>query len=125
VPAIQKQADVLFLPLAFESPYPAIIKTSAPFKMGEYLSSRRPVVVHAPPDSFVAWYFRRHKCGVVVDRASPEPLAENIEVVLRDEELQRRLAASAWERARVDFGMNVARGKFMRLLAGRAAGAQD
>ena len=116
VPAIQKQADMLFLPLAFDSPYPVVIKTSAPFKTGEYLAARRPVVVHAPPDSFVAWYFREHGCGLVVDRLDPAPLAEAVGRVLDDETLARHLGERAWERARADFRIETAREKFWKLL---------
>ena len=46
---MQADADVLFLPLAFESPYPSLIRTSNPGKMGEYLAAGRPILVHAPP----------------------------------------------------------------------------
>lgn len=46
----QRRADILFLPLAFNSIYPNIIRTSSPGKMGEYLASGRPVLVHAPAD---------------------------------------------------------------------------
>ena len=45
---VQRSADILFLPLSFHSPYPEVIKTSAPGKMGEYLASGRPILVHAP-----------------------------------------------------------------------------
>jgi hypothetical protein len=38
VAAILRQADVLFLPLAFRSPIQEVIRTSAPGKMGEYLA---------------------------------------------------------------------------------------
>lgn len=53
----QHKADILFLPLAFESPIPDVIRTSAPAKMGEYLASGRPVLAHVPADSFVSYYF--------------------------------------------------------------------
>ena len=38
----QRMSDILFLPLAFETPIPEIIRTSAPGKLGEYLASGRP-----------------------------------------------------------------------------------
>ena len=41
---IQQNADILFLPLAFHSPYPKVIRTSAPVKMGEYLASGQPIL---------------------------------------------------------------------------------
>ncbi len=116
MPGIQQQADVLFLPLAFNSPYPELIRTSAPFKMGEYLAARRPVLAHAPPDSFVAWYFRQHDCGVVVDQRDPATLARAIEWVISDASLRQRLSANAWERAKSDFSISIAQSKFAGLL---------
>ncbi|HYE16132.1 MAG TPA: hypothetical protein VD968_16965 [Pyrinomonadaceae bacterium] len=71
MPGVQRRADLLFLPLAFESPYPDLVRTSAPVKFGEYLASRRPVLVHAPPRSFISWYCREHDCGLVVDESDP------------------------------------------------------
>jgi glycosyltransferase involved in cell wall biosynthesis len=116
VPRVQREADALFLPLAFESPYPDLVRTSAPTKLGEYLAARRPVIVHAPPDSFPAWYFREHGCGVVVDHLDPEALAGALESVLGDEALRGEIVRRAWERARADFDIEVARRKFWGLL---------
>ncbi len=118
VPAIQKQADLLFLPLAFESPYPVVIKTSAPFKTGEYLAARRPVLVHVPADSFLAWYFREHGCGEVVDRLDPSALSGAVGRLLDDEPRQREMADRAWECARRDFRIERARAKFMEVVGG-------
>lgn len=116
VAAIQKQADLLFLPLAFNSPYPLVINTSAPFKMGEYLAAGRPVLAHIPPDSFVAWYFRKHGCGQVVDQLDPAVLAHAIEQVLDDPEYGRQLAERATERAAADFRIEKARDEFWQFL---------
>jgi len=75
---VQRHADILFLPLAFASPYPAIIRTSAPTKLGEYLTSGRPILVHAPPDSYLSGIARLDGFGEVVDALAPERLAEAI-----------------------------------------------
>lgn len=117
MPRVQSEADILFLPLAFDSPYPKLVKTAAPFKMGEYLAARRPILVHAPPDSFLSWYFRRYECGVVVDRPDPALLAEAIVRLASDEPLQKRLASRAWERARLDFDSERARRSFLNVLS--------
>ena len=103
IPSIQRAADILFLPLSFASPYPSLVRTAAPFKMGEYLASRRPVLVHAPRDSYLSWYFRRHECGVVVDEPDVEKLAAAILRLSADQELAKGLVARGWERARLDF----------------------
>jgi len=116
VPAIQHEADMLFLPLAFDSPYPEIIRTSAPGKLGEYLAAGKPVLVHAPQGSFASWYFREHECGAVVDENDSAALARTIEQLLLDGELRRRLSHNAWRQAVSDFSIEKARGAFYKLL---------
>ena len=116
MPRVQMEADILFLPLAFDSPYPDLVRTSATTKLGEYLASQRPVLVHAPRDSFVSWYFRHYECGVVVDEDDPARLAEGIELILSDAELCRRMVANALARARTDFSISLSRAAFARLL---------
>jgi glycosyltransferase involved in cell wall biosynthesis len=116
MPQVQMNADILFLALAFDSPYPDLVKTSATTKLGEYLASRRPVLVHAPRDSFISWYFRKHECGVVVDEDDPARLAEGIELILNDAPLCQRLIANAQERARTDFNIEASRAAFFRVL---------
>ena len=116
MPRVQMSADILFLALAFDSPYPDLVRTSATTKLGEYLASRRPVLVHAPRDSFISWYFRKHECGVVVDEDDPARLAQGIELILSDAQLCQRLIANAQERARTDFDIAASRAAFSRLL---------
>lgn len=112
---VQRQADILFLPLPFDSPIPEVIKTSAPNKIGEYVASGRPVLVHAPSHSFVSWYFREHECGVVVDQMEPVELAQAIRRILDDGALRQQLRENALARARTDFSLDTARERFMHL----------
>ena len=112
---VQRQADILFLPLAFNSPIPEVIKTSAPGKMGEYLASGRPVLVHAPADSYVSWYFKEHACGMVVDWNEPAGLAQAIRRILDDAALRQQLRKNAQARARTDFSLMVAQAEFVKL----------
>jgi len=116
MPCVQRRADILFLALAFNSPYPAIVRTAAPSKLAEYLASGRPILCHAPHDSFISWYFRKHECGVVVDEDDPARLAKGIELILSDAQLCRRLIANAYERARTDFDIARSRAAFFQLL---------
>lgn len=116
MPRIQMDADLLFLPLAFKSPYPDLVRTSSTTKMGEYLAACRPVLVHAPKDSFVNWYFRKHSCGVVVDEDDPARLAGAIEKTLANPELRQQLAAAAWECAQKEFSLSTSRAAFARVV---------
>ncbi len=103
---VQAGADILFLPLAFDSPYPKIINTSLPGKMPEYLASGRPILVHAPSDSFLSWYFRSHNCGLVVDEPSPGKLAETILKACSDESLISEVVSKALEAFSSDFNLS-------------------
>jgi glycosyltransferase involved in cell wall biosynthesis len=116
MPTIQQQADVLFLPLALNSPYPEIARTAAPGKMGEFLAARRPILVHSPADSFISWYFRHYDCGLVVDQNDPARLAEALELLLTDASLRERLSERAWERAEIDFDLAKAQAQFAEVL---------
>lgn len=96
---LQAQADILFLPLAFGTRYPELIRSSAPGKFGEYLASGRPTLVHAPGDSFPAVYVSRHECGAVCDQPDTDALAATILRLLADDGwtqglIQRAVAAS-------------------------------
>ncbi len=101
--AEQHQADILFLPLAFESPIPEVIHTSAPGKMGEYLASGRPVLAHVPADSFVAYYMKRYECAVVADKNDPLDLAEHILKLTLDDQGRRVITENARRQAQLDF----------------------
>jgi glycosyltransferase involved in cell wall biosynthesis len=119
---VQKKADILFLALAFNSAIPEVIKTSAPGKMGEYLASGRPVLVHAPRDSFVSWYFKKYKCGVVVDQNKPETLSQAILHIIDNVKLRMELGKNARARAHADFDLHSARMKFLNLFQPKRTG---
>ena len=113
---VQKNADILFLPLAFASSNPVIVKTSSPGKMGEYLASGRPVLVHAPSDSFISRYFIEHECGFVVEKENADDLADAIREIIDDKDKRSRKVANARQCAREDFNLALIRIKFLELL---------
>lgn len=113
VPKVLRHASILFLPLAFDSPIPEVIKTSAPGKTGEYLSVGRPVLVHAPPDSFVSWYFKENQCGLVVDKNDPSVLSEALKKIISDKNLQIELGKKARTQAEKDFDVTIIQSKFI------------
>ena len=91
--AVQQKADILFLPMAFNYVYPhmiqekkpenlradldagrKVIETASPSKLPEYLAAGRPILIHAPEYSYVAWYGKTHRCAEVVSTNELEEL---------------------------------------------------
>ena len=116
VPKIIRQADILFLPLAFESPIPEVIRTSAPGKIGEYLAVGRPVLVHAPGDSFVSWFIRENGCGVVVGERDPAVLSNAIAGILSDASLRISMGERARALARKEFDVTIMQARFLEFV---------
>jgi glycosyltransferase involved in cell wall biosynthesis len=116
MPGIQRSADILFLPLAFNSPYPDIIRTSAPGKIGEYLAAKKPVLVHAPEDSFIAWFFAKNRCGEVAAEDNPKKLAESIVRLVKDDDYRQELTHNAYLLAASCFDAGSAREKLLALI---------
>ncbi|MDD1720247.1 MAG: hypothetical protein LUQ25_09325 [Methanoregulaceae archaeon] len=116
MPEIQGKADILFLPLAFHSDFSDdLINTSSPGKIGEYLAAGRPVLVHAPENSFVSWYFKTHSCGEVVDSESEERLIGGLSRIIHDQDYRNLIAENAKNRALLDFNLEYVRTDFMSL----------
>ncbi|MCM0647438.1 glycosyltransferase family 4 protein [Clostridium swellfunianum] len=113
---IQASADILFLPLAFNSDYPEVIRTSAPGKTGEYLSVGKPIIVHAPKGSFISSYFKENKCGMVVDEDNVEQLAKAILKLVEDKNLSTLLGENARRVSINDFSLNIIQEKFNKFL---------
>ncbi len=112
----QNHAHILFLPFSFNSGIPEVIQTSAPGKTAEYLSSGVPILAHIPPDTFISWYFRKYKCGYVVDTNDVLALKEGIENLIEDSMLRQTLITNAEERACVDFDPLVASRAFLQAM---------
>jgi glycosyltransferase involved in cell wall biosynthesis len=94
--AAQRAGDILFLPLAFDSPE-LVQTTSSPSKMPEYLAAGKPVLVHAPATSYLAAYARARGFAEVVDEPDVDLLAAAIKRLATDDALRRKLVAASME----------------------------
>ena len=93
---VQRNADILFLPIAFESSYSRdYLCCASPSKMPEYLAAGRPIIVHAPDFAYVVWYARKNGFGLVVDKPDTECLRQAVLRLVRDENLQLTLVKNA------------------------------
>jgi UDP-N-acetylglucosamine:LPS N-acetylglucosamine transferase len=110
VMAAQRESAILFLPLAFQSSNPTEIRTVFPTKLLEYFVSGRPILVHAPADSWVSRAAQKDGWGVVVDTPDSTRLADTIDALLNDQEKQQSLVAAAFKEARSRLASKVAAG---------------
>lgn len=113
--ALQRAADALYLPLSFHSKIPEVIRTAAPAKLGEYLASGRPILVHAPSDSYLSRFFRETGAGIVADTENPLLLADAIRHLASDDQEIIDLAARASDAAKL-FDISSARRQFWALV---------
>jgi glycosyltransferase involved in cell wall biosynthesis len=114
--SLQRNADILFLPLAFNSPIPEVILSSAPAKLGEYLAAGSPILVHAPSGSFVTELLRKADAGVIVDTSDPERLAEALISIASSASLRHRIIKNASNLAK-EFHVERARDAFCSVIS--------
>ena len=116
----REKADVLFLPLSFHSPIQNVLMTSSPGKLGEYLAAQRPVLVHAPKDSFLSNFMRTHRAGKVVDTPTADALGEALEELVENGELRESLISCAIATSEL-FSERDARDRFWKMVETRGA----
>ena len=114
--SLQKNADILFLPLAFNSAIPEVILSSAPAKLGEYLAAGRPILAHAPSGSFVAELLRNADAGVIVDTPDPVRLAAALVDISNSSSLRKCLVRNAGNLAK-EFYVERARDAFFSAIS--------
>ena len=71
--------------------------TIFPTKTIEYLISGRPIIVNCPEEYFLARFFKKYQCGIVLTERDPQKLKEYIETVLNDEEKLKVMVANAYK----------------------------
>ena len=97
MPGIQAGADILFLPLSFHSRLRPVVETALPAKYVEYLASGVPILVHAPPWSWLAQLAREERVAYVVDQDDVNRLREAVRTLASDKALRSALSSRASE----------------------------
>ncbi len=78
MPKVQGDADLLFLPLSWNTKNQVIVDTATPGKLADYLTSGRPILIHSPKSSCISQYGKEHHFALVVDENNPEILRSSI-----------------------------------------------
>lgn len=92
--AMQEAADVLFLPLGIDSPYPLEVQSCLPSKLLDYFASGRPVLAVVPPGCYAGELIEEAEAGIVVTTVAPGPIRAAVDR-LRDPALRCRLGENA------------------------------
>lgn len=96
----QRNSDVLFLPFAFNNPYPEIIRTASPSKLPEYLAVGKPILYYGPKEAYVNWYFNKTNAALCVTTNSKDDLLSSLRQLRKDIILRNKLSENALLAAR-------------------------
>lgn len=91
---LQRNADVLFLPLSFKYSSPEEIKCAFPCKILEYLAAGRPILGVVPPGSFAEELIRKYDVGIAVTEPSQKKIADAISK-LKDDSVREKYSRNA------------------------------
>jgi glycosyltransferase involved in cell wall biosynthesis len=111
-----REASILFLPLSFNSFDQNYINTASPSKIGEYLVMGRPILVHAPKESFTSWFFTKNNCGYVVDDNNIDKLINGINELIMNKALIIQIIANARRQAKKQFNIEINQRRFIKIL---------
>ncbi|MDI1253514.1 hypothetical protein [Thermomonas sp.] len=87
--------DLLYLPQPFEPAQRELSELSFPTKLSAYVSTGRPILVHAPEYASVSLFSHEHPVGVVCNSLVPERLASVIEGLAIDAKLYAGAASAS------------------------------
>lgn len=95
VRALQRSASVLLAVLPFFGTVKTLDWTAFPTKLVEYMAAGVPILVHAPPQSFLARHVRRHQYAWLVDQPDEAALIQALKTLQSDAAVRRQLAERA------------------------------
>ena len=84
-----EHADILLLGLNWPEEstiHPEELGTIFPTKTPEYLSSGKLIIVHAPEQYFLTQFFKKHQCGIVLDKIDPSEVLNTLKQELNNPE---------------------------------------
>lgn len=97
---LQRSSSILYLPQAFHSDKPTMIKNNFPTKVMEYVCSGVPILLHSPEDSYLTYIARKEGFAYIVDQEDPAALKAAVERLLEDDLLRNSLVQKAFEFAK-------------------------
>lgn len=97
VSKVMTESNLLLVALSFGTKFPNLINTSSPGKLCEYLISGRPILVHAPAESFLSKYAKKHNFALVADNSNLENLKQEIVNAYKNQQTLKVLTDNAFK----------------------------
>ncbi|MEM3641870.1 MAG: glycosyltransferase, partial [Candidatus Bathyarchaeia archaeon] len=82
---LQRNADILLLPLSFKCPYPEEIECAFPTKSLEYLAVGKPILAIVPKGTFIHDFVEKNNVGIVVTELSEQKILDAIKRLMDPE----------------------------------------
>ena len=95
IPYIQSSADILFLPLSWQPLDNNTITSATPYKLIEYLLAAKPILIQAPPNSYLNQYAEEEGFAYIANEDSVDSIKVGIRKILRDKNYSEKLINSA------------------------------
>jgi len=95
MPRIQSRADILFLPLSWNTKSNDIINTATPGKLTDYLVAGKRILIHAPASTYLVKYAKENNFAMIVDKNNVEELKKGIHAIIKNSDLARQQIQNA------------------------------
>jgi hypothetical protein len=109
-------ADVLYLPLPFDSRYEGFYRFSLSTKMVTYLGSGLPILYHGPADSAAGRMLGQHQAAILVNTLDPQAI---MRALRRAQCETSEIVSNALRLARAQFMLEDQADKFWHMLGAR------
>jgi glycosyltransferase involved in cell wall biosynthesis len=105
--AILSACDITYLPVPFEPNLKQVAQLSFPTKLSTYLTTGRPVFVHAPSYASVSRYFQKGPFGVLCDSLDPKAVHSGLARLASDQVNYDEMCRNVQQLAAKEFNQNV------------------
>lgn len=109
--------DLLFLGLTFDSVWTQLINTSCPGRLCDFLVSGRPILIHAPQDSFLCKYGQKYQFAFVVSKNNVQDLAGTISDLFHNPNIGTEMAQKAINIAALNHNATINSELFSQIIA--------
>ena len=117
LPAVFSAADLLVLPIDFETKGSEFLKYSMPTKASEYMISGTPILVYCSPDVSLNWHAKKHNWALIVESKCRKDLKKTITQALYDDNLRKKLQKTATRFASSNYDAKIVREKFKQRIS--------